>query len=250
MKLTCVPVDVTVATCERVLVVQRAQRRGNIGGTDAAVFWQRHQRVVPRTGDLLERHTLIVHQLVAAGGSLHSHAGCASSPRYAGSSATDESRVAERTATFDSTARATADVFRRVNGTPSKDAIDERTESAVTSVPSSPETTPRTKRSAKTGEKNATHAPPPATSERHKCERDTTRKEHTTRTVTLTQAIPQVRRLLASQQGRSIGDRQWPVNRRARVAALHERHGTALRCLCLAQLPSSSGVGAMISSKD
>ena len=46
--------------------------------------------------------------------------------------------LAERTATLDSTARATACVFRRVSGTPSKDAIDERTESAVTSVPSSP----------------------------------------------------------------------------------------------------------------
>jgi len=70
--------------------------------------------------------------------------------------------VAERTATFDSTARATADMLRRVNGTPSKDAIDERTESAVTSVPSSPETITADEENAKTGEKNATHAPPPA----------------------------------------------------------------------------------------
>ena len=106
--------------------------------------------------------------------------------------------VAERTATFDSTARATADVFSRVSGTPSNDAIDERTESAVTSVPSSPETTTAEEEKAKTGEKNATHTA--SDGKRHDCERDTTHEEHATRTVTLTEPVPQVRCLLASEQ--------------------------------------------------
>jgi len=45
---------------------------------------------------------------------------------------------------------------------------------------------------------------------------------------------------LAAHQGRSIGNRQWPVNHRARAAALHQRDGTAGRFLCL---PNFLGLG-------
>ena len=43
--------------------------------------------------------------------------------------------------------------------------------------------------------------------------------------MTLAQAITQVRRLLASQHRRSIGNRQWPVNHRACAATLHQQTG-------------------------
>ena len=47
---------------------------------------------------------------------------------------------ADFTATLDSTARATSCVFRRVSGTPSNADTEERTDSSVASVPSSPDT--------------------------------------------------------------------------------------------------------------
>ena len=53
--------------------------------------------------------------------------------------------------------------------------------------------------------------------------------------MTLAQAITQVRRFLASQHRRGISDGHGPINRRASATALHERHGTSLRCLGLAR---------------
>ena len=49
--------------------------------------------------------------------------------------------------------------------------------------------------------------------------------------MTLTQAITQVRRFLASQHRRGIGNRHGPVNRRTCAATLHQRDGTTLRLL-------------------
>ena len=49
--------------------------------------------------------------------------------------------------------------------------------------------------------------------------------------MTLAQAITQVRRFLASQHRRRIGNRQGPVNRRTCAATLHQRDGTTLRLL-------------------
>ena len=49
--------------------------------------------------------------------------------------------------------------------------------------------------------------------------------------MTLAQAITQVRRFLASQHRRGIGNRQGPVNRPTCAATLHQRDGTTLRLL-------------------